>query len=842
LQVKRRLVYLGATLWTSLVLLWALSAAPVEAAVSPPVPLEAAPPVLPWDAPPLAEPAVVLLRLTIDTAGEVSRVEVRESAGTPLDRAAMAAAVRWRFQPARQGEVPVEVQADVPVTFLPPAASSAAAPPAPDTAEGPEPPAAEPPAEPPAFSTLVRGQGARPPPVAAGDFQIQVGQLGDVPRGSATELLLLAPGVMLANHGGEGHAETVFIRGFDAGEGKDVEFRLNGVPLNEVSHAHGHGYSDTYFIIPELVDALRVTEGPYDPSQGDFGVAGTVEYQLALKRRGLMVSGSYGSFTSRRLALVWGPQETSEATFVGLLLRQGHGFGPNRAYANAGAMAQGELRVGEEARIRLLGASYGARYASAGVIRETDQVAGRLGCGPSEDEQFFCLYDPNQGGAGQRHLGSAELMTRLRNGGRFLQQGFVVLRQTRIRENFTGFLNDEPPVGEPQRGDNLEQYYAGTTLGLRGRYTPGVTWGGQPQPLELGYTARFDNVRTRARRLRDRGGAPYRTLFDNQVKVTNLGAHVSGKAAPRSWLSLRGGVRVDSFLFGVEDENRPAEDRQGARIPAEAIEAYGFTLSPRLSAEVRLTPRLSWLTSAGLGARSSDAAALSDAEFAPFARVTSAETGLGYAAGAEHLEVEARGAFFATRVSRDLVFDEEAGRNQPVGASQRVGAFALARVTLRERLDVQASVAWARASLPAPGASPWKLLEGEVLPYIPQLLGRLDASARGEAALLGERVGWNVALGHSAIGPKPLPLGRFSEPIFLFDTALRARWRAVELGLVVENLLDARWRESEFNYVSNFRGPEAPASLLATRHFSAGAPRTVRGTLTVYLDLEEEHP
>jgi TonB family protein len=810
-----------------------------------PVPLEAAPPVMPADAARMEGPVTVLLRLTIDTAGEVSRVEVRESAGAAFDRAAMVAAMGWRFQPARQGEVSVEVQADVPVTFEPPSPDPGAEAPTVPSSGAPEPAppeAAQAPPEPPVFSTLVHGQSARPPPVAAGDFQIQVGQLADVPRNSATDLLLLAPGVMLANHGGEGHAETVFIRGFNAGEGKDVEFRLNGVPLNEVSHAHGHGYADTYFIIPELVDALRVTEGPYDPAQGDFGVAGTVEYQLGLKRRGLLVSGSYGSFTSRRLALVWGPRETSEATFVGLLLRQGHGFGPNRSYGNAGAMAQGEFRVGDEARIRLFGASYGARFSSAGVIRETDQVAGRLGCGPSEDDQFFCLYDPNQGGAVQRHIGSAELMTRLSNGGRLIQQAFVLLRQMRIRENFTGFLNDVPPEDESQRGDNTEQFYTGTTMGLRGRYTPGVTWAGQPQPLELGYVARFDNVRTRSRRLRDRGGAPYRTLFDNQVRVTNLGAYVAGKAAPRPWLTLRGGVRVDSFLFGVEDENRPAEDRQGERIPSEAIEAYGFILSPRLSAEVRLTPSLSWLTSAGLGARSSDAAALSDAEFAPFARVTAAETGLGYTAGGEALTLEARGAVFATRVSQDLVFDEEAGRNQPVGASQRVGAFAMARVMVHERLDVQASVAWARASLPAPGASPWKLFEGTVMPYIPQLLGRLDASWRGEAALAGERVGWNVALGHSAIGPKPLPLDRFSAPIFLFDAAVRGRWRAMELGLTVENLLDARWRESEFNYVSNFRGPEAPASLLATRHFSVGAPRTVRGTLTVYLDLEEARP
>nr|WP_217917790.1 TonB family protein [Myxococcus sp. AM009] len=845
--------------------------ATAELPVTPPVPLEAPGPVLPSEVPPPEVPATVLLRLTIDRAGEVSRVEVRQSAGVALDRAAMNAALRWRFQPARRGEEAIDVRVDVPVTFVPPVHGhhvepvasghdGAEEPPGAAIGQGagaqpgasspggeaprPETPAADAPVapKPPSFSTTVRGASQAPPPVAVGDFHIPVGQLADVPRRSASDLMLLAPGVMLANHGGEGHAESIYIRGFDAGEGKDVELRLNGVPLNEVSHAHGHGYADTYFIIPELVESLRVTEGPYDASQGDFGVAGTVEYQLGLARRGLTASLSTGSYAARRLSLVWGPPEASEATFVGLLLRQGHGFGPNRSYANAGLMAQVELRVGDESRLRLFGTSYGMRFASPGVVRETDVVDARMPCAPDADSQFFCSYDPNQGGAGQRHLLSAELQSRLKRGGRFVQQGYVILRQTRIRDNFTGFLLDTtPPDGQSQRGDNTEGYYRGSTLGLRGRYVPGLTLLGQPQPLELGYVARYDDVRTRSRRLRDSGGVPYATVFDNQVRTTNLGAYASLRVAPLSWLTLRGGVRLDTFLFGVDDFNRPTQDRDGPRLPDESLEAYGFFASPRASAELRLTPRLTWLTSAGLGARSSDAAALSDAELAPYARVASGETGLGWRLDGP-LALEARGAFFATRVSQDFVFDETVGRNQPVGASQRLGAFVSARGTLRDRVDVQASLAWARATLPAPGASAWKLWDGTVMPYIPELLGRVDASLRGTTRVAGQQVDWNVALGHSAIGPRPLPLDRYSAPIFLFDVGTRARWKAVEVGLSVENLLDTRWRESEFNYVSNFRGPDAPPSLMATRHFTAGAPRMFMGTLTLHLDLQEDSP
>ncbi|WP_408888897.1 TonB family protein [Myxococcus faecalis] len=957
-----------------------------EVPITPPVPVEAAPPSMPVDAPVLERPATVVLRLTIDEAGEVSRAEVQASAGRVFDRAAMEAAVRWRFQPARRGEAPLEVRVDVPVHFVPEAAGgvgahhhgeamAATAVPArgsestgarstsDGSAAGAEAPSEAPgsamesrsspdasargaaagsesssdapgsaaesgslrkasaqgsaagaalPGEAPGsatasrpargasalglaaggassgeatspasstqagsaqgastsddaessdslreqgvtretksservLSTTVRDVAAAPPPVAVGDFHIEVGQLADVPRNSASDLMLLAPGVMLANHGGEGHAETVFIRGFDAGEGKDVEMRLNGVPLNEVSHAHGHGYADTYFIIPELVDALRVTEGPYDASQGDFGVAGTVEYQLGLKRRGLTTSVSYGSFASRRLALVWGPPESSEATFVGLLLRQGDGFGPNRSFANASAMAQVELLLGDDTRLRLLGTSYGARFASAGVVRETDVVDSRLPCAPDADSQFFCFYDENQGGASQRHIVSAELQSRLKRGGRLVQQGYVVLRQTRIRDNFTGFMQDTPPVGQSQRGDTAEGFYRGNTLGLRGRYIPGLTLLGEARPLELGYVARYDDVRTRSRRLRDSGGAPYATLYDNQVRTTNLGGYASLRVSPRPWLTLRAGLRLDTFLFGVEDLNRPAVDRDGPRLTDESVDAYGFFASPRASAEVKLSPRLTWMTSAGLGARSSDAAALSDAELAPYARVASGETGLGWRLEGEGrpYTLEARGAVFATRVSQDFVFDERLGRNQPIGASQRLGAFATGRFVWSEWMDVQASIAWARATLPTPGASAWKLWDGAVMPYIPALLGRLDASVRGDVTLAGERVGWNVALGHSAVGPRPLPLDRYSAPVFLFDVATRARWSWVEFGVSVENALDTRWRETELNYVSNFRGADAPASLLATRHFTAGPPRTFRGTLTLYLDFEEDSP
>ena len=114
-------------------------------------------------------------------------------------------------------------------------------------------------------------QGRAPPPSrGASDFNVSVGELAAVPRKNATELLKLAPGILLTNEGGEGHAEQVFLRGFDAREGQDIEFSVGGVPINESGNLHGNGYADTHFIIPELVESLARRRGPVRSAPGQL--------------------------------------------------------------------------------------------------------------------------------------------------------------------------------------------------------------------------------------------------------------------------------------------------------------------------------------------------------------------------------------------------------------------------------------------------------------------------------------------------------------------------------------------------------------------------------------------
>lgn len=785
----------------------------------------------------------VPLVITVKRDGTVGKIDLPASGDPMLDAAAIDNVKQWTFEPATHAGKPIATRINVLVRFRVTRAEQPEEPLATETEDpplvqgkpvDPLPPIPLPPPRQSTTEVVVQGSSKAPASTVASDYRIRVGQLRDVPRRSAEQLLTLAPGFLLQNHGGEGHPSAIFLRGFSAAEGQDIEMSVAGIPLNEPSNSHGHGFADTHFIIPELVQELRVVEGPFDASQGDFAVAGSVAYELGLPERGVVAQASYGSFDTKRFLLLWGPGNTSSGTFIGLGITDSDGFGRNRASSAARLLGQYEHHITRNTRVKTFASAYATRYDGAGVLRQDDFESRRLDCPKDEDSQFFCTYDPNQGGAAARVNASVRLEHR-GDHEQHLHQAFVTWRQLRLRENFTGYVTDIRTAGEPQRGDGVEQIYDTQTIGLRGSYTRFIDLWKHRQSLEMGYFARHDRGDTTQRRLRRIGGVPYRADFDAGIGITNIAGYAAGKLRPWSWLTLRAGVRVDAFHFAVEDRNRPEKDRGGVREPSDHIEAQGFSVGPRTSAEFALAKGLSWTTSYGAGSRSSDAQALSNGESAPFARAHAFETGLAFErTGAA--DISARAIAYYTRVDRDLVFDPARGRNVLVGTSNRFGMAISGRINSRAGIDTQGSLTYAEAYLPEAGAPFYELTNGKRMPYIPRWVARLDMSLRRELSIRGFRVALSGALGTTYVAPRPLPLEQFGHDIFTIDAALRARVRFVELGVEVTNVLDRRNRAAEFNYASNFTLPDAPASQLAHPHFAAAPPRQILGTLRLHFD------
>ena len=171
-----------------------------------------------------------------------------------------------------------------------------------------------PPASPPPEAVLAPVTVTAPPPLASSSEQIIPGRDFELrPQGRPADVLRLIPGLIINQHQGGGKAEQYLIRGFDADHGTDLAIFVDGVPVNLRSHAHGQGYADLHFLIPETVRAVDVLKGPYFPEYGDFGTAGVVKFMTRdfVEENTLEIAG--GSFnTQRYLALLSPTRDAAE--------------------------------------------------------------------------------------------------------------------------------------------------------------------------------------------------------------------------------------------------------------------------------------------------------------------------------------------------------------------------------------------------------------------------------------------------------------------------------------------------------------------------------------------------
>lgn len=833
---------------------------PATATVTPPSVLSHVDAQYPLSALPARKHADVVLTLTVDIDGHVSKVDVAQSGGADLDEAAVLAARQWTFTPAMRGDRPVASRIKVPFHFAPPELAPEVVetnvpgelPPQPAT------PATQPSGPPGATAAAADTEEVKvighiqPRFHGVSDTVFTMGALSAVPHKNAVELLkLAAPGILLTNEGGEGHAEQVFMRGFDAREGQDLEFSVDGVPINDAGNLHGNGYADTHFIIPELVHALHVVEGPFSPQQGNFAVAGSVDYELGLDNRGLTAQYTTGSYGTQRLLLTWGPKDASTGTFAGAEYYTTNGFGQNRQAKRGSAIGQYEAALGPGV-LRVTAQAYDTEFNTAGIMRADDYNSGRKG--------FFDAEDPNLTGdtasrysialAYQQHKGDVDLS----------QQLFVIQRQMRLREDFTGFVQDiQEPAQElhDQRGDLIDLEFQGTTIGARGSARWHATALGLRQELEFGYFARSDVTTSTQDRVEAATLAPYKRDVDLNATLGDVGVYADANLRVLPWLGFRGGVRADMFLFDVQNNcavpNTPDfPNKQYPQIDASCFsqEEHGVYREPgqrSASGDGAILPKgtvllgpfdhFQFAASYGTGVRSIDPIYVSQGYATPFIGVQSFEGGGSYArsvgtsstadGGPAHpVTVSARSVFFQTHVDRDLIFDQTVGRNTLSNGSTRTGWVGAARVS-GSFFDESANATFVKATF-----DDTHLL----VPYVPDLVLRSDTAIFQALPwkLRDSPIKASLGYGVSYVGQRPLPYGQLSDDIFVSDASLTFHWKEWGLGLTGTNIFGSRYRLGEYNYVSDFHSQPEP-TLTPARAFAAGPPRMLFLSLSATL-------
>src|SRR5262245_6608294 len=293
----------------------------------------------------------VVLELFIDAHGNVEHVHVVSSPGYGLDEAAMAAARQFQFKPATIDGAPVASQViyeqkfaiermvrgeltarDTPQRTL-------------DLAM-------------PTYATVVIGRG---PMASASSTAIRDLDIELRPRNSPNDILRVVPGLVTAQHQGGGKADQLFLRGFDADHGTDVAVYIDGIPVNMPSHAHGQGFADLHFLIPEVLQTVDVYKGAYYPQFGDFDTAGAVNLvtRRAFPRSQVSVTG--GSFDSFRFLGVGAGNTPSSSSWLAVEAAQTDGpFDHPENLRRYNLWAKSAIDLSPDSSLGIMATAYGS--------------------------------------------------------------------------------------------------------------------------------------------------------------------------------------------------------------------------------------------------------------------------------------------------------------------------------------------------------------------------------------------------------------------------------------------------------------------------------------------------
>jgi hypothetical protein len=221
------------------------------------------------------------------------------------------------------------------------------------------------------------------------------------------EILEAIPGLVISQHSGEGKANQYYLRGFQLDHGTDLESTIGGIPINMVSHAHGQGYSDINWLMPELVSYVEFKKGTYYADQGDFSTAGSYNLYFRDTIEPITEFGG-GNFGYDRFFTAASPRVGNGNLLYGIEIYHDNGtLEKPDEYHKFNAMARYTTDLGNNQ----LGVN---AFAYNGAFNSSDQIPQRLvDAGLLSPDGYI---DPSDGGNTYRYAVSTQLTHRDPNG------------------------------------------------------------------------------------------------------------------------------------------------------------------------------------------------------------------------------------------------------------------------------------------------------------------------------------------------------------------------------------------------------------------------------------------
>ena len=615
------------------------------------------------------------------------------------------------------------------------------------------------------------------------------------PRESSQELLRLVPGLVIAQHAGGGKAEQIFLRGFDADHGTDVAISVDGTPVNMVTHAHGQGYADLHFLMPEVVERVDVRKGPFDARDGDFSTAGAVAFTTKDRIDQPLLAVRGGSFgTGHLLAMLPLGQRDAEAGgyVAGSVHRADGPFDAPQDYERVNGFAKWVVPVTGGAELVATASAFASEWDASGQVPDRAVRSGLIA--------RFGAIDPTEGGSTERYDASVALRSRTGDDAQWETRAYLTRYRFRLFSNFTFFL------GDSVNGDGIEQVDDRVSGGLTSHYARTFV-GGMLSAWRVGAGVRRDDGDIALTRQRQR--TPFASLVAARIGQSHLYAWTSADAQLTEALRLSIGLRGDAFRFAVTDR-LVSDDSQGdAR--------WLSIVSPKASIAYDLTDRTILFASAGTGFHSNDARDVVGAS--PAARVLPRALGteLGLrrvwsggtvALSLWHLDLES-----------ELVYVGDEGVTEPNGRTRRLGVDIEARGRLRTWLWGDADVNLARARLRDEPSG------ADRIPLAPSVTWTAGLTVRDIDSGFFRPLEGGVRVRHIAARPATEDNSVRALGSTLAEAFASWSFDRVRIHGSIDNLFDVRWNEAQFATTSRLSGEADPVTEL---HYTPGAPRSLQ--------------
>lgn len=626
--------------------------------------------------------------------------------------------------------------------------------------------------------------------------QVMHVDLKQAPVNTAQDLLRKVPGLFIAQHAGGGKAEQIFLRGFDNDHGTDVSVTADGIPVNMVSHAHGQGYADLHFLIPETIKEIDFGKGAYYADKGDFNTSGYVNFSTfdELKYNLFKVEG--GSFNTMRAVTMFNllPKENETSNFyVASEFNYSDGpFDVKQNFKRINIMAKYSQWLDSKNYFSILGSTFTSGWNASGQIPERaveQDIIDRWGS-----------IDPTEGGSTSRTNFAVNYKNLLSEDEEISSHLFYSKYDFNLFSNFTFFLND------PVYGDEIEQTDNRSIYGFDNTYVrrfelenSSITW-------TSGMGLRLDDIKDL-----QLSHVYHRDLLLDRmsdVSATEMNVHGFTTIDWRlgKW-KITPALRVDHFVFNLHDrlDNLPAGQ-----------DASATRLSPKLNVSYAPNNNVQWYVKSGFGFHSNDV------------RVVVAQDGkdiLPYSFGSD-LGVILRPvanmiiqpALWHLYLQQEFVYVGDEAVVEASGQTRRYGVD----LSLRYQpwpwlyIDGDVNYAHARAIDEAKGE--------DYIPLVPAL-----TSTGGIAVKLPS--GFSANLRYRYMDSKPATEDNSikAEGYLVNDLVLAYGKRNWEVNLQIQNLFDTDWNEAQFETETRLRNEPNSVSELC---FTPGTPFALKAGLS----------